>query len=797
MKYLISLSTIITGLVMLITPTKMANGCGASDYGYYVYSFVEPDIIEEPSYRPFFFTFMHFFDDWKGETFSKEENLEEWNTFFSSKVKSEAIEKVIYKSSIKELDLLLKGTLAPSIKDNELFRHLNKNSNNEFVNYLIYAKSCEPYATTKREFDWEGQLDVDDKYYMNASYLIEEGLTSFHSCESDFLKLRYAFQIVRMARYSFAWKEAIRLYEDLIPSVSSTKSFIQYWTMEHYAGALYNDGQKEKAAYLFAQIFDKCPSRRFPAYKSFNIRTDEEWRKTIGFCRTNEEQAALYGLRAVNPINNAVEEMKEIYKLSPKSKQLNFLLIREIQKLEYELLGADYNHARKNMKHYSYDPVSYDSYVDFPRESSKQYLRQLLTLVQKCVQENKVQQPQVWKLAEGYLQLLDGNHGEASNIFNNLESSNQSKAFKKQLRVFKAALEVDQLKTIDTATEQKIPEYLALLKNVGPQGESGVSEIANYTLDKLAYLYKQQGEITKGFLCKQLGFYDLLTRPSMTVVDDLLTMQKKLKSGQLSKYEKSLTQDIFYKSEYKYDNETGDYAKVLLGLDNEIKDKLMEIKGTIYLTTNDLDNAIATFEKLPAAYHNQASSPNGWIENPTERFNLNQFDPFNLYIGSEKRKNTDPKFNKLKLAKQLRELENNIKTGTGNIGKYYYQLGLAHFNMSNEGEGWRALDYWWSGYTGDHEISEDIYAYSKDDWGNQDFVYHDNSLSYLEKAIEISSDKELKAKALFLAGMCRTRADSEEESGRDNEYWNKLKRELKNTEFHQQVIRECDIFERY
>ena len=70
-------------------------------------------------------------------------------------------------------------------------------------------------------------------------------------------------------------------------------------------------------------------------------------------------------------------------------------------------------------------------------------------------------------------------------------------------------------------------------------------------------------------------------------------------------------------------------------------------------------------------------------------------------------------------------------------------------------------------------------------------------MSHLTKAIELTNNKELKAKALFLAGMCRTRTDSEEESGRDNEYWNKLKNELENTAFHQQMIRECSVFDKY
>jgi hypothetical protein len=799
MKYLASLSAIFTGLAIFLIPTKMANGCGAGDYGYYVYSFIEPDIIEEPSYRPFFFTFMSFFDDWQGETFSKEENLGEWHEYFFKKVPKEAIDDVIYKSNIAELKQVLKGTIPDSIKSNALLQHLIKNPNKEFVNYLIFAKTCEPYATN-REFDWDGNLIVEDTYTANAGKLAKEGLAAFNASQNEFLQSRYAFQAVRLARYSQQWEETIRAYETIMTKLRIKNNFIYYWTMEHYAGALYNSGQKAKAAYHFAQIFDKCPSRRLAAYKSFGVSTDDEWQEALSYCKNNEEKAALFALRAVNPINNAAEEMQSIYGLNPKSKQLNFLLIREIQKLEYELLGASYNKARQNIQHYSYDPDTYESFVDFPREGSEEYLKQLLALTKKCTAEKKVQQPNIWKLAEGYLEFMNGNHAVATSIFNDLEKLPNSVTFKQQLLVFKAAIEVDQLEKIDAETEKKIPEYLKLLKNAGPEGESGVSPTANYTRDKLAYLYHKQGQTTKAFLCKNLGFYDLLVRPSMVVIDDLLTMHDKLRNGNLSEYEEMLSKDIFYKSEYQYNENTGEYATTYTGLDDEIKDQLIEIKGTIYLGLNDLDKAIATFEKLPAAYHNENRSPEYWVENPTQRFNINNFQPFNLYIGAEVKKNADPTFNKLKLAKQLKELENNIKNGTGNLGDFYYKLGLVHYNMSNSGKGWRAIDYWWTAYPGEVEISENVYGYDEEEWGNQDFLYHDNALSYLTKAIGLlkSSNPELAAKANFLAGMCVTKKSANEEAAEGtNPYWTTLKASYKNTKFCKQLIKECPSFEFY
>lgn len=795
MKFITYLTASLTFLAIVAAPVKMANGCGAGDYGMYVYSFIEPKLLEEPSYRPFFFTFQYYYDEWQGEQISQDENLTEWSAYFNGKCNNEDLTHVVYKSSIEDLKAVIAGKTPSNASSNSLYQLMLSNPDAEFLNYMIYAKSCEPYATEKRQFDWwEGTLDVDESYYTDAESLIKKGLAAFSLCKSDFLKLRYAFQIVRMARYAYKWERAIQLYEQLMPEVKQVNSFIQYWTREHYAGALYNAGKKTEANYHFAQIFDQCPSRRMPAYKSFKIKDDAEWSSVLAMCKNADEKAALYAIRAIDPINNGVQEMKEIYKLTPKSKHLNFLLIREIQKLEYELLGADYNHLRKNMSHTAYDPKTYDAYVDFPRKGSKVYLAELKAFVNKCAKENKIQQLQVWQLAQGYLEFIDGNHDGAMYYFRTLQRANYGETFAQQIEIFKAAVEVDQMDKVDAATEKRIAKYVDLLKNREPEtwGVSRIDSRANFLLDKMVALYAKSGQRTKAFLCKKHTLHELLSYPDLEVVTGLIALLDKDQAGQLNEFEKSLTKPFFYQKRSEWKNEQ--YVEYYDGLKDDIRNMLIEMKGTAYLAKNELDKAITTYETLPAAYHEQAKFPDDyWVSNSRERFNLSHVNPFHLYMGSEKVRNKDKTFNKLKLAKQLKRLQERIKNGEGNPARFNYLLGLLQYNMSYHGKAWRAIDYYKTSYPGD-EISENLYGWSSyGDWGNQSFQYNDNALAYLNQAIALATDedREWAAKACFVAGNCKTR------NGADNRkrYWDKLKKEFADTEFYDFAISECDGFQ--
>ena len=48
-------------------------------------------------------------------------------------------------------------------------------------------------------------------------------------------------------------------------------------------------------------------------------------------------------MRAIDPISQVTEEMESIYAINPKSEKLDILLAREINKLEYDFFGWDYD----------------------------------------------------------------------------------------------------------------------------------------------------------------------------------------------------------------------------------------------------------------------------------------------------------------------------------------------------------------------------------------------------------------------------------------------------------------------
>ena len=758
-------------LAISLIPTNITNGCGFYDYGYYVYTFTNPNIIEEPSYRPFFFTFMYYYDEWKGEEYAITENIKEWKSYFGNQGDDESYAQFIYKSSLKDIENFRAGK-APSstLWSNDVVKILQAKKDEAFLDYMVFAKSCEPLAVD-RDLDWEGNLQNVEQVKERADQLMEEGLTAFHSCESDFLKMRYTFQIVRLARYSMQWAETIRLYKDLMPEVKNVNSIIRYWTMEHYAGALYNLGKKAEAAYHFAQVFDKCGSRRKAAYRSFEITSDEMWQATLNLCKNNEEKAGLYVLRAIDPFSNTVEEMEAIYEIQPTSPHLELLLVREMQKFEYELLGASYNKRHDEAKFTGYNYNTDESFVQFPREDSKQYIKRLVDFAKKLKTSGQVQHPHLWQLAEGYLTFMNGNSKEAMRILNDL-SKNKSldKHFQSQITVFKAAIEVADFKEMNEANELRALELMPILKNVKPDvwGESNISEQADYLFDKMAMLYQKQGDYAKAYLAKKWGFDNLLYEPNLQVVSGLLDLYDKRTS--FNAFEKEFTKPAFY------DEEWTDNGVTYVTPNPEIKNQLLEMKGTLLLGDNQFETAIATFKQLPKEYLNQDYTFNqdDWDSpsNSRERFNISNRSPFHLYMNNQSVPVTDPTFNKLKLSETLLKLEEHVQSGGENLAEAYFMLGNIHFQTSSNGKAWRAKDYAW-GYSSRYN-------------------YNENALVYLDKAIETGSksDREWAAKACFVASACQTK----DKVNNQKNYYKMLKEEYSDTEFYEQAIQECSWF---
>ncbi|MEM6687203.1 MAG: hypothetical protein AAF617_15585, partial [Bacteroidota bacterium] len=163
------------------------------------------------------------------------------------------------------------------------------------------------------------------------------------------------------------------------------------------------------------------------------------------------------------------------------------------------------------------------------------------------------------------------------------------------------------------------------------------------------------------------------------------------------------------------------------------------------------------------------------------------------------------KDNKLLLAKTLVKLEKLAEEDAVNAGAYYYMLGNAWYNLSELGWFVNTLHYLGGGNDSRYTINEE------DDWRNQDATSYSGMLEtavfYFNKAMESTSDEEIKAKAAFFKAkseMCYRAEWSREASsyfvtdfcGEHAIGFEQLT-DYENTKFYQEVIKECTYFKAY
>ncbi|MEZ4901820.1 MAG: hypothetical protein R2822_08710 [Spirosomataceae bacterium] len=128
------------------------------------------------------------------------------------------------------------------------------------------AKSVER-AYQPAIYSWEESSK--DSLALIAAF--EKAVTLAQTTTDVFLKERYAFQAVKLAMINQQPDNCLEVYKSLIEPLK-TKTFISDWAFARKAGATLALGDTAKAIYEFAQVFDRCPSRRREADLSLRIK---------------------------------------------------------------------------------------------------------------------------------------------------------------------------------------------------------------------------------------------------------------------------------------------------------------------------------------------------------------------------------------------------------------------------------------------------------------------------------------------------------------------------------------------
>ena len=703
----------------------------------------------------------------------KDMNIESWKQYLKAEIKQEDIAELVYKMGAQELsDLILNKKALQKYADegNQLAAHWTKNTavKNLMGNYLVFAKQCEVIAVEAADYYWE-EVERDQK---EIQKLMEEGLSKAKKQKDDFIKRRYLFQAIRMAFYMNDFNLTIKLFNDHF-SNSKQEDYIYFRALELKAGALYKMGNSE-ASYLFSKVFLNCPDRRFECLNSFSFGNAEDWNRSISLCKNNEEKAVFHAMRGLQPTANILEELENIVTLTPNSPMLEVLVARQISKLQQLAFPA-----------YQYEPNVFP--ISMENNNSLKRLREITRSLRNNPQvENK----DYWILAAAYVELMDKKSNEAISLINKIQSGSYlyQKARAMKLIAKTCSMELPNPQLIDEIWSEFIKD--------GILTEDWA--LNNFLKEAFSMLYLRQGDKARAFLAHN-HLYNLKGRLDLELLDALefyLT----------NNAESDNSFDEFLMEERCVNQETG------LSI-------VHEMRGVYYLQRNKLDKAIAEFEKCSKThkangvnFNNMYIDKNIWTESilqPYYETNVDDQALKKLYLQYDF---LDKDYNLLSYAKQLKELENKAKNEPDKASEYYYLLALAWYNTSNWGWNRPALYY-----TEDNSGSTAFWSATKEispvavyrDYAWTSSFYYDAGIagSYAEKAIEVSNNKEFKAKALFLLAKIEKTKNYldyyyyyDEEPKQSDKYWmafKELKANYSKTKYYQEAISACYDFWNY
>ncbi|MGL4363936.1 MAG: hypothetical protein ACRCSB_01880 [Bacteroidales bacterium] len=714
--------------------------------------FFHPEIIEQADYKPFYFSFDRLYDyAWDEPANKYKSNTEEWKVFLGNSATNAEIEELVYETPLNDLRKIWawvrdkSGTLPEKLKKNGMVKVLSDKSDVATCEYLLFAKSCEPHANWAAGDGWEGEHIADKE---GIKQLLNDGKTRCQNAANPFLKMRYAFQLVRLAHYSGDYQGAVAMYDKYAAPITA-ESTLKYWALAQKAGALKGLGKTAEANYLFSLVFDKCLSKRVPMYYSFKFNKDADWNATYGLCKTPREKATMYLLRAIDPESKTTEEMNNIYQIDPTSEYLTLLLSREVNKVECWLMGYDFN--------FKYPIEVVDDELYGSNKEALAYLNELTAFVKQKISENKVREVETWQLALGYLQLLQGDFTRANESFNaakpNLKRDNQ----KVQLKTLQFLMKIAQVQSVDTKIENELFSEYQKMRFFNERDSLNTLRCMEKTFSRS---YETQGLNGKAFLA-DFGFEPLYSNPKFEAIVDMQKLVEK--SG------KTLFESYLVKK-----------------MGANPKETLKDFEGTHYFREGDLAKAQNLFKQLSAAYQGN------------EIFMV-RANPFNFTVNdchecAEEKYGKNVKFTKLWVVERMLEMEQVAQADAAKAAENYLLLGNAWYNMSYYGPAWRALAY----YRGSSEAELFVDDNGKVEADNHLVVRDmERAIEYYAKAKAATSDKEMQAKCVF--GLAKSYQNQQycKMTTATKWYWTQLsdlKKGFGDTKFYQEALKECTYF---
>lgn len=733
--------------------------CGGGDWfeGWYYNSNFTPEAFVDKSYSPLFLSGDVFygigFDDIHNSRFN-DEITSDWQSFLKEKMNPEEVKAFLLdenrKIKVEELYFFFKtknkneSSIAFASKIN-----LKDAKTKEFITFLYLAQHVEDVSVVEKSWSYD---PVVYKIFSDFE-VIKEIENKYNTTKDAFLKNRYWFQTIKAYFYSNDKQKAIDFFNKTANSVP--KNTLYYRAVSYLAGIHYKQKEYAKSNYLYSQVFDKCPEMRVVAAYSFHPQENNDWNQSLAMAKTNQEKAALWAVRGY--YNDEQEAIGKIFELDPSSPHLNYLLTRLVNNQE--------NKMEINYK---------DKSVAENKKVQKAKLDQsTFDLVSKIAASNTTNQPYLWNISLGYLQILNGNYAEADKIFDAVESKlPKTELASNQLRLFRFVNNLNKITVINAVSEKTILKDLNWLYNELPKQNIEnfrYNNASSWSKMYLSSLYQAQKNLVMAELFSQSN-YDYTGRANSFYDND-----KNLQAMKdfLSKSNKIEIEKI---------------AESIYGLKLKDISAFQAVKATF---ANKIPEAIVFIKETDSLQYNT------FLGNP---FNGNIKDCHDCeHLAYQKRKFTQIQFLTL-----IKEMQDKIAQNE-DVYNNSLLLGNAFYNISHFGNARQFYEVNIAGYGSSPTYFRESVKR----------MIVDGSVSkmYYQKAFNAATTKEQKAKCIYLLTKCeRNDFYNERYYFQNKNYWDfygdkvnflawngfkTLEKEYSDTKYYQDVIRECGYFNTY
>ncbi|MCD0469255.1 hypothetical protein [Flavobacterium sp. JAS] len=674
---------------------------------------------------PFYYSADYYYSTNTVSGVDQELNCLEWKKKLGSSIDPKDIHTILYETDSEQFENAFESkSLIKVFEKNTFIEALLLSKNKAFLNYIVFAKKLEYNSNVDVKWESWGQVGYGSKDHKLAD--LEDFEKKIKTAKDPFLKQRYAFLILRYSFYAQDKNEVIRLYDTYF--AESKNTILEPWALYYKALCIENFPLQN---YLLSKVFASCEEKSFAVLQHYNWKLTEE---TLALAQNDEERSVILAIESFRNPAPDLKTIEEVYKLSPNSINLSFLIGREINKLEDWIFTPLY--TNNGSPSVTFQGTNwYEDYAKAKEENLNKdilHLRALEYFLISIREQTSGEQKDYITAAIAQLCFMDDDI-ELGKKYTDMisDKANASIQMQKNIQLALVSLKQDDLKS--EKVQNQLFKYFDSVENL-VETDNGLFKNL-YSLYRIASadFAKKGDRVTAGLLMMKsdlksdgeyLGYYNnpyfysyigyFDRTATVEDVDRLMELQQKKDKTPFERYicSGTIAPNINY---YK------------------------DLKGTIAFRNNNLELAYETFSSMPKDF---------WEKNYSYKDYLNE-NPFSPKIlQKEKERKFDYRFNKTDFIAKLIQLKK-LNTAASNL-----QLAHAYFNVSYLGNSWMMVAYdWTSGesyvdyvYGDNTEIEK---TYQK---GN----YYSLTMAkmYYEKALKMSKNNNEKALASLMIFEC-------------------------------------------